>query len=331
MISSEHTTDVARTVDPDNPAALTPLQRDIIRTLSYFDVFGHPLKAEEIYRFLPSNSVTPADVADACFAPPLSFLLAHHLGYYSIASQAERGGVAIVEERRSRERRALPLLRIARFMGRVVFAFPYVRGVFISGELSKGVATENGDIDFVVVTRSGRLWTARTLLIAFKKVFLLNSKRFLCLNHMVSEHALEETNRNRYTATEIGTLAPLYSDDLFARYLRYNSWISAFLPNILPVRTGTGSTAPGTGTLKRVAEWLLNGSIGDRLERGLLSFWRGVWKKRYPDLSPEERASLFRCEPDLSTAYVGNFQPRILCAYEERLRRFHLEAADSHG
>lgn len=39
---------------PLQPSPL--LQQDILRVLLYFDIFEHPLRAEEIYRFLPSDS-----------------------------------------------------------------------------------------------------------------------------------------------------------------------------------------------------------------------------------------------------------------------------------
>ena len=48
------------------------LQRDIVKTLLYFDIFQHPLRLTEIREFLPSNSVTVDDIQNACSTEPLN-------------------------------------------------------------------------------------------------------------------------------------------------------------------------------------------------------------------------------------------------------------------
>ena len=52
--------------------------------------------------------------------------------------------------------------------------FPYIECVSLSGALSKGYYDDDdGDFDFFIITKPNRLWIARTLLILYKKIFLL--------------------------------------------------------------------------------------------------------------------------------------------------------------
>ena len=60
--------------------------------------------------------------------------------------------------------------------------FPYIENVSISGALSKNYYNNDGDIDFFLITQPNRLWIARTLLIIYKKMFLLNSRKYFCVN-----------------------------------------------------------------------------------------------------------------------------------------------------
>ncbi|CUS89258.1 hypothetical protein JGI16_11464, partial [Candidatus Kryptonium thompsonii] len=79
------------------------------------------------------------------------------------------------------ERLAVKFWKIAQFMAHIIKRFPFVRGIFISGSLAKWNVSTQTDIDFFIITKRGRLWLTRSALIAFKKFFLLNSKKFFLL------------------------------------------------------------------------------------------------------------------------------------------------------
>lgn len=206
-------------------------------------------------------------------------------------------------------------------MAAVIRRFPFVRAVFVSGELSKGVASEHGDVDFVIVTANNRLWICRTLLILFKKIVLFNSKKYFCLNHFISERNLVVDEQNVYTALELGTLKPLHNQQLFYAYINANPWLSSFLPNYRPPN---GATKPSYSRIQHIFESIFFEPYASKLDAWLLEFWKGAWKKRYPYLPDEKRSTIFRSTPDLSTAYYGDFAEAILTKYQERLRQFGL-------
>jgi hypothetical protein len=299
------------------------LEGDILRVLVYFDVFRFPLTPEEIFRFLPSNSITVAHVERALGSPTLRSRLRSEKGYYFLASSSE----FCANERLEKERRARRMLVMARIMASIIRTFPFVRAVFLSGELSKGIASKHSDIDFVVVTQEQRLWIARTLLILFKKLFLLNRKRLFCINHMVSEHHLRAEVRNLYSATEVATVRPLENDALYERYVLANLWVLEYFPNWQSWKLDdpalrTGRT--GAHIVQRCLESMIPDRIARPLDRWLMSRWQRIWHIRYAHLPEEERSRKFHCSEHLSTAYGEDYQQSILHSFQHRLKMYAL-------
>jgi hypothetical protein len=294
------------------------LENDILKVLLYFDVFRFPLKASEIYRFLPSNSITLAHVEAALSSPSLRAKVQANNEYFYLASAASR----YADERQEKERRAARLMKIARLMARIIRMFPYVRGVFLSGELSKGIASKKSDIDFVIVTKEHRLWITRTFLILFKKVFLFNRKRFFCVNQFITEDHLRVDIRNIYTATEVATLLPLENDALFSRYMLANLWIVQFFPNWKIDERPLRNDGESTSSVQRFLEWTIPESIANRLDRWLMSQWQRIWNTRYAHLNNGERDRKFQCSEYLSTAYGEDYQEAVLRAFGVRMREY---------
>src|SRR5690606_36687941 len=98
---------------------------------------------------------------------------------------------------------------------------------------SKGIAQPHSDIDFFIITAEDRLWICRTLLHVFKKLsFLFGSQHAFCMNYFLDESHLILEEKNRFTATELMTLIPLYGHPTYQNLiLRNQCWIQLHLPN----------------------------------------------------------------------------------------------------
>lgn len=295
---------------------LPKLEQDVLRVVLYFDVFGHPVNSKEIYTNLPSRVSSRAAIEHALESLLSKSFLRKKRGYYFLANASE----GCVAERMEKQRRAVQRLSIAAIIGRFISWFPFVRAVMVSGELSKGVAGPASDIDFVVVAKDGRLWIARTLLIAFKKLFLLNNKKYFCLNHFITESNLVVEPRNFYTALELATLKPLVNRRLHAEYLKANGWISEYFPNRATVKTESQQRIQPL--FRTFLEMLLPTRLADRVESSLMERWQRLWDHRYAHLAEADRKHRFRCLPGISTAYGEDFQQRVLSKYAYRLQRY---------
>lgn len=293
------------------------LQLEILKTLLYYDIWSHPLTAEELYAFLPVNSISLAEFKEQLGRASNVGLIQHHHGYYFIQGKSHA-----VAERLKRARHARRMWFAARLGAHMIKRFPFVRAVFVSGDLSKNVTHSKSDVDFFIITEPDRLWIARTLLILFKKVFLFNSKKFFCLNSFVTSDHLTHDERNIYAATEIATLKPLYNSRLFTAYLSANDWIRSYFPNynvrMLPLPRCNNRRS----SLQKLLELPFRLFDATRLDIRLMKMMERVWARRYPHLDETTRRRIFRCTRTESRAYVGNFQEVILALYERRLRSF---------
>ncbi len=307
--------------------ALLPQEQNVLRVLLYFSIFDYPLTAQEIFSFLPSIGLSTSGLNDLLRSGSLRRIVQSKGRFFFLQSASD----LCVENRLSKERFAQKRLRAASIVARFISLFPFVRAVMLSGELSKGIASKNSDIDFAVVTSRRRLWICRTLLILFKKVFLINSKKYFCLNHFISEDDLSVGVRNIYSATEVATLKPLYNDEQYARYMKANQWISDFFPNIAVSEINCrGENDSFDGCEKPGIRNFFPGVL-DRTDHWLMVRWSNLWQRRYAYLSDEERRHKFRCETSISTAYGEDYQQKILTEYSLRLRKYSLSGSEQRN
>jgi hypothetical protein len=297
---------------------LRSLSDAILRTLLYYDIWQYPLNAKELFTFLPINSLSFDDFRRSLTDHGAGEMVVEHQGYYFLKDKNQ----SIVAQRATKERHARSMWRLARLAAYIIKCFPFVRAVFVSGDLSKNVTNRDSDVDFFIVTAPNRLWITRTLLILFKKVFLLNSKKFFCLNYFVSSDHLVLDERNVYVATEIAHLKPLFNSGLFFQYLHANDWINRFFPNFHITNLSLPRADEKRSLLQRFLELPFSFLPSDRIDRYLMRKMKIMWQKRYPEFDEETRNRIFRSTRNESRAYVGNFQAKILAIYDHKLRKF---------
>lgn len=227
---------------------------------------------------------------------------------------------ALVERRLTKERLATDQWLFARRVTAILKHFPFVRAIFVSGELSKGVATESSDIDFLIITAANRLWLCRSFFPIFKRLLPKRYRRLLCFNTFITEDSLTFSEQTVYSAIELATLRPLYvTNDLGNRLFYENRWISTFLPNY---PGSLGHSIPDR------REPVGTPSLLSRILNGLDSVMMNVWEKlirwkfsSYPD---ERRQELFVCTKKHATGYSHDHARRILNEYDRRLRELSL-------
>jgi hypothetical protein len=294
------------------------LQTEILKTLLYYDIWSHPLDVKELYTFLPVNSMTLEQFQARLANEANPETIHEYAGYFFIRGKS----IGVVEQRAQRERHARILWRIARVSTFIIKQFPFVRAVFISGDLSKNSTHKKSDIDFFIVTEPDRLWICRTLLVMFKKIFLFNNKRFFCVNSFVTTYNLTLDEQNIYLATEVATLKPLYNTEAFSEYIDANSWIKKYFPNFDPSLIELPKTNNRRSWLQYLLEIPFRAFDATRLDILFMQKMETIWAKRYPAFDAETRLRIFRCTRSESRAYVGNFQDKILALYNQRLRDF---------
>jgi len=294
---------------------LTVGEVSVLNTLMYFDVFNYPLTVNEIAENMAHP--LPSGLSVTAF---LQNLVAKQMVQTSGGFYYLPGAVNPVSHRADLNKRAAEYLPIAQKMTRRIAAFPFVEAVFITGSLSKNSMSADGDVDYFIIARPQRLWLCRMLMTIYKKVFLLNSRRFFCVNYYIDSNNLAVPDHNIFTATEIMFAIPAYNQPLCNRFFEANQWAQGFYPN---KKTAAGFAAtPITSKLKNLLELLLKTPLGAMLDEVSFQLFVWRWKKKFAGMDREAFALNLRSGKNVSKHHPRGFQFKVLQAYRERQLAF---------
>ncbi len=239
------------------PAASIELERAILETLAYSDVFDYPLRVEEIHRYVP----LAADDNEIREVLSGSESVGCRDGFYFLAGREE-----ILAVRSRREAASRPRFRQAVRVGRLLGRLPFIRMVALTGSLALLNSDESADLDYMLVARRGRVWIARGFALLLNRLTALWGYT-LCPNLIVSEEAIEWKQRDLYSAREICQMVPVAGREVYNSLRCRNTWTQGFLPNASSVPPLAGDVARTGQRMQWLLEWPLRGALGDRVER----------------------------------------------------------------
>jgi len=188
------------------------LEKDILATLCYGDIFNYPLKAGEIEKYLInlksqiSNGKTKSKILKLTIERLIREGKVEKKGEYYFLKERE----GIVELREKRRRWSEEKVEKAKKVANLLKLIPWVKLVGISGALAMENSDEDDDIDLFIITSSGRLWLTRFLvtvlveLVGQRRRPLLLNPKFQTLN----PKQIQSTNDQnpKQTVWDIGIL-----------------------------------------------------------------------------------------------------------------------------
>jgi hypothetical protein len=298
--------------------SLTNLQQDIVRALAYFDVFLYPLTKEQVYAYLPRNSVTIQQVGNNLKDLVRVGLLKETTGYYFFADRP----AAVAATRREDERRAATMLKRAFWISLFLKQIPFVRAVFITGSLSKNVANPSSDVDFMIVTAQNRLWISKMILTGIRRIFFFNTIKYFCFNLFVTEKGFSFPEKNVFNAIEIATTQVAWNEAALDKFCSANSWVHMFLPNWNKNHKGFRLLRSKASPIQAMSEYVLNVLPLNSLDAFLLDTARKFWRKRHSHLNEDKFNALFQCKPDISSVWSHDHQTQTMNEYRRRLTQF---------
>lgn len=250
------------------------LENSILKVLVYFDVFHYPLTSGEIISFLdqPANENEFNNAISSLLNSQTIFQLDE---FYSLQND-----LSLSIRRKKGNEQATLLLTKAERIANLLYKFPYVRGVGVSGSVSKNFADENADIDYFIITKANRLWIARTFLHLFKKVpFLKNRSQHYCMNYFVDEADMVIEEKNIYTATEVFTLIPVAGNGSMKSFFETNAWSYQYFPN-KPLPSVKTELNKHKWWFKSLVEFFFNTKLGDWLDNYFMKLTTSRWNKK---------------------------------------------------
>lgn len=290
----------------------------ILKVLVYFDIFHFPLTTEEIIRFMD----TP--INERQLEEQLAVLCKKHLvwnldGYYSL-----RNDHSLISRRKEGYNKALPLLEKSGIIARRLTLFPFVRAVGVTGSISKYFADESADIDYIIITKTNRLWLARTFLHIYKKIpFLNNRNRFYCMNYFLDEDNLEIEEKNIYTATELITMIPVTGKEIMTEFYHANKWAFEYFPNNNS-EISLAMQNKKDPLIKSLFEFFFNNKFGDWLDNYFFRITTNRWKLKEEQgrLNTKGEIMGLRTSKHCSKPNPEHFHDWFLSGYRDKLNEF---------
>ena len=282
--------------------------------MAYYDIFSYPLTAEEIYHNLNTNHTNLVEVNNELHLLAQKRIIFRNGNFFQLDDE-----IASVKRRKTGNELADKRLKTARKVSGLISRFPFIRGILLSGSISKGFMEEDSDIDYFVITHPNRVWFSRLMLMLFKKVFLLNSKKIFCINYFVDSDNLEIEEKNIFTATEIVTLLPTFGKDIYEEFYEKNFWVRRFYPNF-PKRETNNILDRKSGMIKSFLENILGKKLGDKIDDFAMGLFDKFNKTKYSDYDEQEFKLAFKSSKKESKHHPKFFQKKVLVEYENKIK-----------
>lgn len=293
------------------------MEKAILRTLAYADIFDYPLTSKEIFRFLIADRPLGLDSVQAALirmsVEGTKTGLNEQKRFYFLSGREE-----LVSRRKKREKISREKLKLAKKVAQLLKVIPTVKLIGVTGRLVMENAEKEDDIDLLIIASRNRLWLTR--LLAVVGLELLGKRRRpkqkevqnkICLNMFLDEDrlALPSRERDLYTAHEVIQMKPLWDrNQTEAKFLKANQWVTKYLPHGLPQNQPDISL----GKKKRLSIGNPLGTILESLARKLQFWYMG--RRRTTETVTSHRA-LFH--PESARGWV-------LAEYEKRLTKHGL-------
>jgi hypothetical protein len=303
------------------PIAMTALdqrQKAVLRPILYADIFDFPLTQAEVYRFIEFET-TPTEVEQLLLQAVEVGQIMTSEGFYSLPHRTD-----LAHKRRERERASALLWPKAHRYGRWLAALPFVRMVAVTGSLAVDNPRDGvDDIDFLIVTRPGRLWMCRAMIVMLVRFGHLCGVH-LCPNYIITENRLTFDSNDFFTAREIIQMQPLYGEALYLQMVQANAWIAHFFPHGSRPNTErlADNLTPGQHWLKRVGEFMLSGVWGNRLE-SLVQRYQVAKHTRLAEHYGQRDRVVFNA--DECKGHYDGHRRRAMAAYHQRMQEALVE------
>ena len=145
------------------------VKEEILKVLHYYDYFKHPLNVDEVYRFC-AQKLEIEEVENALNQLQKQGEVVHKSGFWALKNREE-----IIDHRIENLSLNDLMLKRSKYVTWVLRQIPFVKGIGISGSLSKSGATPGSDIDFFLITSKNRVWLVKSIAILIKKYFCLTA------------------------------------------------------------------------------------------------------------------------------------------------------------
>lgn len=230
----------------------SPLEKSILATIVYYDIFDYPLTDFEVFLYLVEenlmesrrksgrgNKTALPDFCQDSSAEVAELLnnseyLKKHInqkhGFYFLRrtplspacptnkSSLSRRKTDIVQQRLNRKKLADQKWKKAKKIFWIMQITPFMKMVLVSGSLAIGNSKNESDIDLIIIAKKGRIWIARTFITLLTSVLGVRrhknkTENKICLNHYITDESLKIPFESLYNAQSYLHLINIYNSE----------------------------------------------------------------------------------------------------------------------
>ncbi|MES2411844.1 MAG: nucleotidyltransferase domain-containing protein [Bacteroidota bacterium] len=283
---------------------------ETLKTILYFSIFRYPLKIEEIHSY--TNYVEISETEKELQHLVAEKILVKVDEFYVYGSDLD----SVIKRLRGNLHAKRAMIK-AYQKSKLIAKFPYVEAVGISGSLSKDYYDNGSDVDFFVITKPNKLWICRTLLMLYKKIFLLNSRKYFCVNYFVSSSQMEIEEKNRFTATELKTLIPMHGKTVFTEFYQSNKWINDYFSKFEPqIEDVHDMNKP---YFSRFIQFAFDTKFGNLTDSLFKVITLKKWKSKFHYMNEEDFKVALKTTKTVSKHHPSNFQKKVILSLNMKL------------
>jgi D-beta-D-heptose 7-phosphate kinase/D-beta-D-heptose 1-phosphate adenosyltransferase len=210
------------------------LTSESIFSLIYHQLFSYPLTSLELIKWQPGKKAKSYKIGKIDYG--------YLDGYYYLKKNTN-----FVYSRLLRKNISLKKIILAKKAAKFLSIIPSIKMIAVTGSLSMLNAKGDSDIDLMIVTKKGKLWSTRFLSLFSLMALGFKVRRFkekeetnkLCINIWLDESNLSwpPSDRNFYTAHEIAQIIPILDkDNTYQNLLNRNIWIKDYWPSAVKIK-----------------------------------------------------------------------------------------------
>lgn len=304
------------------------LDKSILATIAYYNIFDFPLTKEEIFEYLsaPSQPDLGFRFSQDEVAKRLKILadkeIIDYIDDFYVLPQREH----LVPLRLKKWKIGTKKIKTAGRAAKILAAIPYIRAVYASGSLAMLNTDYESDLDVFVIVKGGRIWTARFLATLLMNILGMRRKPShkvspdrVCLNHYITDSSLGISHHGVFAAHNYANMRPLYlvEESINENFKKENNWIFSYLTRWPADKKYLQRQNRFLRFWKKLFEVLLDTTLGDGLEEFVRSFQKKRIEKNPITKNPHGRIEY---SDQCLEFHPYTIEPEVIAKFNEKSR-----------
>lgn len=215
---------------------MNELEKSILKTVIYFDIFNYPMTVFEIWKYLYGFECELCDVV-SCISNSdnIKRYIETKNGFYFL-----RGKKELIYSRKSKRDSSIKKWQMAKRVICFLRFVPFVSMIAISGSIGYFNVKEDSDIDLFIIIKKGHIWFSRFFISAI--VQLLGKRRYgnkiknrICLSFYISDEFMNLESlayeNDIHFAYWFLNIVPIFDLNTYNDFYTSNKWVNKFIKN----------------------------------------------------------------------------------------------------